>query len=355
MGTWLSIWLNFIGAKVIGYSQDPPTIPSMFDTLHLETDIIHIRGDVCDKSYLESCILQHQPEIIFHLAAQPLVRLSYEKPLETFHTNIIGTASLLEAVRNTISVKACIIMTSDKCYENKEIDYAYQETDPMGGNDPYSASKGAAELIVSSYRKSFFDPEKNNHCKASLSTIRAGNIVGGGDWANDRLIPDCIRSISSKQPLRIRHPNAIRPWQYVLEPISGMLLLSYGMLTQPKFYAGPWNFGPNAENEKITVSNLARKVINEWGDGSFIDISQENIEKMYESSLLLLDSNKARNFLGWRPIYSIDEAVSETLSWYRSYFNKMDDMKQFSISKIERYVKRAEQMNMTWTKATSYT
>jgi CDP-glucose 4,6-dehydratase len=346
-GSWLALWLKSLGAKVIGYSLSPPTKPSLFEILRLKQDIIHILGDVRDHSFLQKCLIKHKPDIVFHLAAQPLVRLSYEKPVDTFYTNIMGTVNLLEAIKNTQSVKAGIIITSDKCYENKEWAFAYRENDPLGGFDPYSASKGATEIITSSYSRSFFHSDNKNR-KTGIATVRAGNVIGGGDWAQDRIVPDCMRSVYSRKPILIRNPKSIRPWQHVLEPISGMLLLASKLWDNPHSYNEPWNFGPNL-SANVTVNELVIQIIKELEQkANWKDMSKNTKNAVHEANFLRLDSTKAGNLLGWRQVYSIKETISETASWYQNYVNKTE-MRKFTVSQIEKYIEKAKHMNAAWT------
>ena len=345
-GSWLTLWLKSLGAKVIGYSLSPPTKPSLFEILRLKQDIIHILGDVRDHSFLQKCLIKHKPDIVFHLAAQPLVRLSYEKPVDTFHTNIMGTVNLIDAIKNTQSVKAGIIITSDKCYENKEWTFAYRENDSLGGFDPYSASKGATEIITSSYSRSFFHSNNKNR-KTGIATVRAGNVIGGGDWAQDRIVPDCLNSVYSRKPLLIRNPKSIRPWQHVLEPISGMLLLASKLWDNPHSYNEPWNFGPNL-SANVTVKELVIQIIKELEQkANWKDISKNTKNAVHEANFLRLDSTKASNLLGWRQAYSIKETIFETASWYQNYVNKTE-MRKFTVSQIEKYIEKAKYMNVAW-------
>jgi CDP-glucose 4,6-dehydratase len=345
-GSWLTLWLKSLGAKVTGYSLLPPTKPSLFEILQLKQDINHIVGDVRDHSFLQKCLIKHKPDIVFHLAAQPLVRLSYEKPVDTFHTNIMGTVNLLEAIRNTQSVKAGIIITSDKCYENKEWDFAYRENDPLGGFDPYSASKGATEIVTSSYSRSFFH-SNNNKRKIGIATVRAGNVIGGGDWAQDRIVPDCIRSIYSGKQILIRNPKSIRPWQHVLEPISGMLLLASKLWDNTHSYNESWNFGPNLSTN-VTVKELVIQIIKELKQKpNWKDVSKNTKNAVHEANFLRLDSTKANNLLGWRQTYDDKETISETTSWYQNYMKKTE-MRKFTLLQIKKYVEKAKYMNATW-------
>ena len=343
-GSWLSLWLKLLGSNVVGYALEPPTQPSLFETLSLEHETKHIIGDLRDKEKLSSIISQNQPEIIFHLGAQALVRRSYKEPLETLETNIIGTANLLESIRNCLSVKVVVIMTSDKCYDNTHSEHPHTENDPMGGFDLYSASKGAAELVTSSYRNSFF----SNGNLTRIATVRAGNVIGGGDWAEDRLIPDSIRSLMKNQSVGIRNPNAKRPWQYVLESISGMLWLAAKMFEEDKFNEA-WNFGPDISSDSLQVEDIVKRTIKNWGSKSTIKM-QNNSDILHESESLQLDSSKANQRLGWKNVCSIDQALYETVEWYKTYHENNKDMKQFTISQIKNYISYGQQSNLAWAK-----
>ncbi|MCF8019094.1 MAG: CDP-glucose 4,6-dehydratase [Vallitaleaceae bacterium] len=319
-GSWLSIWLHEMGAKVIGYAQDPYTERDNFVLSKIGEKIIDIRGDIRDKSKLEEVFSSHQPEFVFHLAAQPLVRLSYENPVETYETNVMGTINVLEAIRKTKATKVGIMITTDKCYDNKEQLWGYREADPMGGYDPYSSSKGAAEIAINSWRLSFMNPNEHlNHGKA-LSSVRAGNVIGGGDWAKDRIIPDCIKAIEAGIPIEIRSPQSVRPWEHVLEPLSGYLMLGEKMYKQPVEYAEAWNFGPELSSI-IPVWDIAQSVINNYESGDLKDVSDPNA--VHEAKLLALDISKARFKLGWVPTLNIDETIKYTVDWYKDY-NNMD-------------------------------
>jgi CDP-glucose 4,6-dehydratase len=342
-GGWLAAWLNYLGAKVVGYSLDPPTDPSFFQAVGLKERITNINGDILDLEHLVSTMAQHEPEYVFHLAAQSLVRKSYELPLETFESNIMGTLKVLEAVRRTSSVKVSVCITSDKCYENREWAYAYRENDPMGGHDPYSASKGAAELAISSYRRSFLNSKSDR--SISVSSARAGNVIGGGDWAENRIIPDCVRALVEKKPLAVRSPSAIRPWQHVLDPLSGYLLLAARMSQEPDRFAGAWNFGPT-NSGNVPVRSLVNRFIVEWGSGSWQDLSSRDVAAPHEAEILKLDCTKANSLLGWVPVYAISEAIKETASWYRAYYNKNTDMYNFTISQIKSYLDRKKAVDL---------
>lgn len=346
IGTWLCLWLKTLGAKITGYSLEPPTNPSLFETIGLEKEITSITGDIRDEDHIHECFEKCKPEFVFHLAAQPLVLRSYENPVETFETNVMGTVNLLECIRHISGVKACIILTSDKCYENRGSDYAYKENDPMGGYDPYSASKGATELITASYRRSFFKNSENN--QVGISTVRAGNVIGGGDWSEYRIIPDCIRALVSKQPILVRNPTAVRPWQHVLEPVSGILCLATKMWEDPLHFSEAWNIGPLLSNNKVTVKEIVDMIIHEWGNGSWIDTSEKNLSAQHESNLLLLDSSKAINGLQWHPVYSVKEAIKHTISWYKAHTDHKIKMNDFSLDQINDYTKKAKELNIAW-------
>lgn len=333
-GSWLALWLESLGAKVIGYSLDPPTDPSFFQATGLSDRIVDNRGDILDRVRIFEMIKKYRPEYIFHLAAQPLVRFSYKHPLDTFNVNVIGTAHVLESVRTSQYPVTCVCITSDKCYANRECDYAYREDDPVGGHDPYSASKAAAELVIASYRKSFFSPGKEPH--VSLSSVRAGNIIGGGDWAEDRIVPDCVRALVQGDPVEIRNPGAVRPWQFVLDPLFGYLWLALKMGEEPDKYADAWNFGPDHSNT-VDVRTLAEKILREWGSGTW-KVPSQNENTPHEAGYLKLDSTKSIVRLGWKPAYGIDEAVMKTIGWYREFYNGNNDMYEFSLQQIRTYM-----------------
>lgn len=338
-GSWLSLWLTLLGAKVVGYSLTPSTNPSLFNLLNFKKTITSKIYDINDKNRLFSELSKHKPDIVIHLAAQALVKKSYENPLETFTTNVIGTANLLESIRDVSSVKACLVMTSDKAYENKEWDYAYRENDPMGGHDPYSASKGAAELVVSSYRRSFFN-QKNS---PGIASIRAGNVIGGGDWSKDRLVPDCIRSILSNKKIILRNPQSVRPWQYVLESLSGLLLIGSNLAKNPQKFGNAWNIGPMTTSD-VSVKDLTEKIIKKWGNGT-ISITKNYL---HEAKYLRLDSSKISNILKWKPTYSIEESIDETVNWYLEYKKNKKIVRDYSISQIENYISKASKSKNAW-------
>jgi CDP-glucose 4,6-dehydratase len=348
IGSWLSIWLTTLGANVIGYSIKPPSNPSMFDILGIKKSIIHIHGDVNNEKLLERKILEHKPTFLFHLAAQSLVKNSYKNTKDTFQTNVMGTVNILEIVKHVKFIKNVIIMTSDKSYENYEKNKFYKEGDPLGGNDPYSASKGATEIITNSYRKSFFQNDKK--LKIGLSTIRAGNVIGGGDWAKNRIIPDCIRALKSKKPIHVRNPDSTRPFQFVLEPISAMLWVSANMNKDPKSFSTAWNVGPDKKFGEIKVKTLVPKIIKEWKSGTWMVEVDKTQKKHHESKTLMLDSSKIKNLLKWYPTLSINEAIKNTTDWYKTYYEKSEDIEEFTLKQIEEYVKKAKELNIVWSK-----
>lgn len=333
-GSWLSIWLHALGAKVIGIGLNPLTNRDNFVLSDISNKIeADLRADIRDIELMKELFRRYNPDIVFHLAAQPLVRLSYDIPVETYMTNVMGTINILEAIRATNSVKVGVMITTDKCYENKEQIWGYRETDPMGGYDPYSSSKGAAEIAISSWRQSFMNPcEYARHGK-SIASVRAGNVIGGGDWALDRIIPDCIRALESGRPIDIRSPKSIRPWQHVLEPLSGYMLLAKKMWDCPTEFCEGWNFGPNVQSVS-TVWEIAQKVTECYGKGSLRDLSDSNA--IHEAKLLMLDISKARFRLGWQPVMDINQTVRMTTDWYKKYHST--DTYSLCISQIKEYV-----------------
>lgn len=345
-GAWLSLWLKSLGAEVTGYALPPLTEPSLFNCLGLDKQMNHHFGNVCDYSQLLSLFREVKPEIIFHLAAQAIVRASYEIPRETYETNIMGTVNVLEAVRATQSTRACVIVTSDKCYDNKEWVYAYRENDPMGGLDPYSSSKGGAELVVQAYRHSFFRTH-NGQKKTGLASARAGNVIGGGDWSEDRIVPDCMRSLSTGRSILIRNPKAIRPWQHVLEPLSGYLWLGSQLWDDPDRFSEAWNFGPDPQSH-VPVQNLVEKTISAWGSGKFEiadrdkEPSQEKVS-WHEAYSLKLDCAKAHHLLSWQPSFSLDDSIQQTVEWYKEFYNSNNEnLFEFSQRQIITYIEKAK-------------
>jgi len=328
-GSWLSIWLNEMGANVIGYALDPYTEHDNFVVTNLSEKITDIRGEIRDYDKLLKTFEEEKPEIVFHLAAQPLVRLSYKEPRETYEVNVMGTVNVLEAARKSDSVNAVVIITSDKCYENNEWIWGYRENDPMGGYDPYSSSKGCAELVTSAYTRSFFDNEDSD---LAVASARAGNVIGGGDWAEDRLITDCITYLKEDKVIEIRSPEAIRPWQHVLEPLRGYLLLASKLYQNPDKYKGAWNFGPN-EASIVTVGELVDKLVNKWGSGDWIDTS--NNDEPHEAKLLKLDISKARYHLNWEPKLNFNQTIELVVDWYQ---NENVDY-NFDVKQIKQYMR----------------
>jgi len=318
-GTWLCLWLKILGAKVVGYSIDIPTRPSLFNLT--KPDVRTIWGDVRNLKKFKIDISKEKPDIVFHLAAQSLVRASYINPITTFETNVLGTANLLEALRGS-SVKAAVIITTDKVYDNKENRAAFKETDPLGGHDPYSASKGAAEIVVASYRNSFFnDHEYGKKHSTLISTVRAGNVIGGGDFAEDRLVPDLVRAILANKDLKVRHPHAVRPWQHVLESLSGYLLLAEKLYAGKKKYADAWNFGPDGYDVK-PVEWIVKKMYAQWGPGRTYSFIRE--ERSHEAHYLKLDITKAKKNLGWAPQWELEKALDMIIEWTKAYRDKQD-------------------------------
>lgn len=332
-GSWLSLWLQSMGSKVVGFALAPPTNPSMFEVAEIGKGITHIIGDIRDFAHLQTVFTVHKPEIVFHMAAQPLVRYSYVEPVETYSTNVMGTVNLLEAVRNTDSVKAVVNVTSDKCYENREWIWGYRENEAMGGYDPYSNSKGCAELVTAAYRNSYFHPEKYKGHGVALASARAGNVIGGGDWAEDRLIPDIIRAITQGKPVNIRNPNAIRPWQHVLEPLSGYLSLAQKLYEEGASYAEGWNFGPNDEDAR-PVQWIMEKLARGWGEGASWVLDGGN--HPHEANYLKLDCSKAKTRLDWHPRWHLEDTLSAIIEWYRGYRDG-NDMHEQTLRQISIY------------------
>lgn len=314
-GSWLSTWLKELGANVVGYALDPYTDSDNFVRSGLSKKMTDIRGDVRDFKQLKQVFDKYCPEIVFHLAAQPLVRESYRNPKETYDINVGGTVNVFESCRQDASVKVIVNVTSDKCYENKEWVWGYRENDSLGGYDPYSSSKACSELITASYRDSFFNPDRFQEHGKSLSSVRAGNVIGGGDWTTDRVIPDCIRSLLRDRKILVRNPEAVRPWQFVLEPLSGYLLLAARMSVEPIKYAGAWNFGPYLP-ANIPVKELVDHIVTYWGSGGWYTAAEVN--PLHEAALLNLDISKTYHILGWRPVYTVEKAVAETVRWYKA-------------------------------------
>lgn len=327
-GSWLSLWLEKLGAEVSGYSLMPPTVPAMFDLCRVSDGINHRIGDIRDAAGMTSFMREIRPDIVFHLAAQPIVRQSYEDPIETVTTNIVGTANVLEAVRALGTPCAVVVVTSDKCYENRDWIWGYREADPMGGHDPYSMSKGATELVVSSWRRSFFGEGSG----VKLASARAGNVLGGGDWAKDRIIPDCIRAFSRGEKVELRNPGATRPWQHVLEPLGGYLLLAARLLSKDADqYCTGWNFGPSTDDVQ-PVGTIVRMLASEWGDGADSTTSSGLHPK--EAALLSLNCDKAIGLLHWKPCWHLDDLVRHSVDWYRRWLRAPADLRQITLEQI---------------------
>lgn len=329
-GGWLSLWLASMGAKVTGYSRSPGTQPNLFESASVETVLERsIIGDIRDANALAVAMSDAQPEIVLHLAAQALVRYSYVNPVETYSTNVMGTVHVLEAIRQCKSVRAAVMVTSDKCYQNNEWPWGYRENEPMGGHDPYSNSKGCAELVTAAYRQSFFSGEN----VVAIATGRAGNVIGGGDWSADRLVPDALAAFHAGRNLMIRNPNAIRPWQHVLEPLSGYLTLAQALVAGGAEYTGGWNFGPNDADAR-SVREVIEMVIEQWGASAAWQ--QDGSEQPYEANFLKLDCSKARQLLGWTPRWNLSKAVAETVAWHRTW-QSQKNMQEICLAQINRY------------------
>ncbi len=331
-GSWLSLWLSRLGAAVSGYSLGAPTKPSLFELAGITSHVDLTTGDVRDLQALSGCVKRQRPDIVLHLAAQSLVRRSYADPVGTYATNVLGTVHLLEAVRPCDSVGVVINVTSDKCYENRDLPWGYRETDPMGGSDPYSSSKGCAELVAAAYRRSFFEGSHS----VRLGSVRAGNVIGGGDWADDRIVPDCIRALMEGRPPDVRHPRSVRPWQHVLEPLAGYLLYAQRLWERAPGIPEALNFGPS-EGDTQPVSELVRVIVERWGFDSWTAVADEP-DPLPEAGLLRLDSTLANVKLGWHPRMTFREAVNATVDWYREY-QSGGAVEAFTLGQIGAYEK----------------
>lgn len=332
-GSWLSIWFHELGAEVVGVALDPYSDRDNFVLSGIGSKIkADIRADIRDGHKMKEIFAEYQPEIVFHLAAQPLVRLSYEQPVETYETNVMGTIHVLEAIRATESVKVGVMITTDKCYDNKEQIRGYKEDDPFGGYDPYSSSKGACEIVIQSWRRSYFNPEQFEKHGKSIASVRAGNVIGGGDWAIDRIIPDCVRALEAGKPIDIRSPKAIRPWEHVLEPLSGYMMLAQKMWNEPTKWCEGWNFGPEAESIS-TVWEVATELVNNFGYGELKDSSNPNA--VHEAKLLMLDITKAKTRLGWTPRMDMKQCMALVADWYKRY--KTEDVYALCIEEINKF------------------
>jgi CDP-glucose 4,6-dehydratase len=331
-GSWTSLWLVSLGAKVKGYALKPPTSPSLFYEAKIDSIIDSQIADIRDQEALRESMTEFSPDILIHMAAQPLVRYSYEAPIETYEVNVIGTAKVLEIARSCPNLKAVINITTDKCYENDERSEGYKENDPMGGYDPYSSSKGCAELVTSAYRRSFLQDKG-----IGLASVRAGNVIGGGDWADDRLIPDILRSFEKNKPVVIRNPKATRPWQHVLEPLSGYLILAQALYGDQKKYAEGWNFGPNEQDVK-SVDWILDEMIGKWPNSSW---ELDENSSPHEANFLKLDISKAKSKLDWSPVWKLSCTLEKIVSWHQAWLNK-EDIQAMCLAEIKEYM---EDMN----------
>jgi CDP-glucose 4,6-dehydratase len=340
-GGWLSLWLQEMGAIVSGYALDPTTERNLFTIARIEENMSSVIGDIRDHELLNSVVASFKPDIIFHLAAQPLVRLSYADPIGTYATNVLGTVHLLEAIRHLNCVRAVVNITSDKCYENKEWHWGYRESDRLGGYDPYSSSKACAELVTAAYRQSYFNPDNYNQHGCAVATVRAGNVIGGGDWATDRLIPDVLAAFETENILDIRSPGAIRPWQHALEPLSGYLSLAEKLYDFGPKYMGPWNFGPRDEEAK-TVRWVVEYLLAAWGESKCtVDFAQQPPQH-HEAIYLKLDCSKANDLLAWQSIRSLPDTLDSIIKWHKAYLEG-EDMKTYCLSEITTYRKQRDQ------------
>jgi CDP-glucose 4,6-dehydratase len=328
-GSWLSLWLSRMGAKVYGYSLPPPTKPSMYELCLIDKLVHSTVADIRDLGALKSALGAAAPDFIIHMAAQPIVRDSYKDPVGTYSTNVMGTVNILEAARGSESARGVVVVTSDKCYENREVIWGYREHDRLGGRDPYSNSKACAEHVTAAYRASFFDSGK-----VGIASARAGNVIGGGDWAMDRLLPDCVRAVIKNETVVLRNPNSIRPWQHVLEPLAGYLLLCQKLYGDRHAFAGEWNFGPADESVK-TVEWVVKKFLEGWPEGAGYSIDS-GAGQPHEAICLSLDCSKSKAFLGWRPVWNIDKAIGMVVEWTRSYI-RQESIQKASIEQIEEF------------------
>lgn len=343
-GSWLSAWLLQLGAKVHGISDRIPTVPSHFEEAKLAEQIHYLEVDVCDFDSVQQALVQIQPDFVFHLAAQPLVRLSYAEPLQTLKTNMMGTANILEVLRLIQHPCNAVMITSDKCYDNVEWTWGYRETDALGGKDPYSASKGGAELVIKTYAYSYFADAKS---PVKVAVGRAGNVIGGGDWAPDRIVPDCMKSWSKSQKVEIRSPHATRPWQHVLEPLSGYLVLGQKLAENPTLNSEPFNFGPNA-NQNFTVAELIEEMKKHWSKAEWKDVSDP--DQVHEANLLKLCCDKALHTLGWMSTLEFEETIRFTVEWYKYYYESPNlNTLELTLSQISEYTHIAQKRGLLWT------
>lgn len=339
-GGWLCLWLHALGAEVTGFALEPPTEPSLFRLCGIGELATSVIADVRDAATLMQAVRGSRPEIVIHMAAQPLVRESYKNPAETYAVNVMGTVNLLEAVRACPGVRAVVNVTTDKCYDNREWVWGYRENEPLGGYDPYSSSKACSELVTAAYRNSFFNPAAYPNHGVALASARAGNVIGGGDWATDRLIPDCIRALLQGERIRIRHPHAVRPWQHVLEPLSGYLLLAQKLYANGGRYAEGWNFGPRDDDAR-PVEWIVRKICAEWGENASYEVDRD--DHPHEAGYLKLDCSKVWSELGWRAGWSLEKALASIVSWTFAY-REREDMRRVCLEQIAEYTKTSGRM-----------
>lgn len=335
-GSWMCVLLSMLGAEVTGYALNPPTKPSMYEVVGVDKLVTSIIADIRDEESLNRAIIKSKPDIVIHMAAQPIVREAYNNPAETYSINVMGTVNIFEAVRKISTVRAILNVTTDKVYENKEWHWGYRENDSLGGYDPYSNSKACSELVTSAYRNSFFNLNNYEMHKVAVATVRAGNVIGGGDWAEDRLIPDCIRYSINEQPIIVRSPGSIRPWQHVLEPIVFYLLLCEKLVSDGIQYSSAWNIGPDAEG-CITVGEVVTRVTRLWEGSSY---RFEAIEGPHEAGLLKLDNSKAKSALGWSPVWDIESALNATVEWYSAWVNDKD-MMSVTMKQIKQFINKS--------------
>jgi CDP-glucose 4,6-dehydratase len=341
-GSWLTLWLDLLGARVVGYSAYLPSEPCNFQVVGIKDRISHIEGDICDLQRLKSVFDEHRPDVVFHLAAQPIVKKSYAEPKLTFDVNLGGTVNVLECIRSTPDVRAAVLITSDKCYKNVEWVWGYRENDTLGGDDPYGASKACAEMASHAYIESFFRHEGNS---THICTTRAGNVIGGGDWAKDRIIPDCVRAWAEHREPVVRNPRATRPWQHVLEPLSGYLWLGANLFRSKKLHGEAFNFGPD-QNVNQPVSELIRSFVRHWGEVGWERAGNNSDVK--EASLLKLSCDKALAHLCWKPALTFEETIRLTALWYKAYYGETEDMRGFSVKQIDFYTAEARKQGIQW-------
>ncbi len=340
-GSWLSIWLKSMGADIVGVSIAPPTTKNLFEEANVALGMRSIHCDVRDKEKLKDIFREEMPEIVFHLAAQPLVRYSYRNPVETYETNVMGSLNILESIRFAGSVRSVVMVTTDKCYENKEWCWGYREDEPMGGFDPYSSSKACAELLTASYRNSYFHPDKYSEHQTAIATVRAGNVIGGGDWAQDRLLPDMIKSFELNEVVNIRNPFSIRPWQHVLEPLAGYMCLAQKMYDNGSEFSEAWNFGPLDEDSK-SVAWIADRMVSLWGEGRWQ--KEGGAEKVHEASYLKLDCSKAKARLGWASVWNLNEALVKIVDWHKRAASG-EDLNDVCLEQINLYLNDVVDVN----------